>query len=63
MALSPVITGEASSIAFDIEFSKLKRPNARHQPPRIQHIEHGVLRMRTTLFAVGCMMLLDAACV
>jgi len=38
-----------------------KTPNARHHPPRTQRIRHGVLRMTLTLFAVGCMPLLDAA--
>jgi len=31
--------------------------NARHHPPRIQRIKHGVLRMKLMLFAVGCMAL------
>ena len=31
-----------------------KRPNARHHPPRIQRRDGQVLRMRATLFAVGC---------
>jgi hypothetical protein len=30
-------------------------PNARHHPPRIQRIRHGVARMKAALFAVGCM--------
>jgi hypothetical protein len=36
-------------------------PNARHQPPRLQHSEEGVSRMKAPLVAVGCMALLDAA--
>ena len=39
----------------------LVRPNARHHPPRSHQIKHGVLRMRSALFAVGCMPLLGFA--
>jgi len=34
---------------------KGKPPNARHHPPRIQRIKHGVSRMKAALFTVGCM--------
>ena len=37
-----------------------KPSNARHHPPRIQRIKHGVSRMKAVLFAVGCMPLLGA---
>ena len=36
-------------------------PNARHQPPRTQLDYRQVSRLKATLFAVGCMALLDCA--
>jgi hypothetical protein len=44
----------AASLAFMFQ-SRREQPNARHHPPRTQRDYGQALRMKATLFAVGCM--------
>ena len=46
---------------FMLMSSREEPPNARHHPPRIQLNQHSSSRMKTALFAVGCMPLFGIA--